>query len=133
MSLSSRRTASSIAISALLAFASAGCNGAAAEERITVTLADLPPSAGPGAGDTWQSVGFTAEAWQPYPGATVLDLEHGLGRVPQAVLVYLSFEPTGAAASLAAGDLAQIVEVDETRVVVRNRTNADLFCRIVLE
>jgi hypothetical protein len=116
----------------LLAIA-AGCDGAAAQGRIELGLDDLPPSAGvEAAGDSWQSVGWSADLWQSYPGETTLVVAHELGRAPQSVLVYLAFDETGRGAGLATGDMARIVEVTPTSVTIRNDTEADFFCRLVL-
>lgn len=118
----------------LFALAS-GCDPSSDPTSIVLTASDLPPSAGRDmTGDTWQSVGFfSADAWHDYPGGVTLSIEHGLGRAPRVVLVYLSFESNGSGATLASGDLAQIDSVDATNVVVHNRTDADLYCRVVLQ
>jgi hypothetical protein len=121
---------------ALATAALSGCDtGAAGNEMIVLTAADLPPSANLDLDSgTWQSVGFAdGDAWHAYPGGAVLSIEHGLPRAPRVVLVYISFESDGSPSNLASGDLAQIEGADETRVVVHNRTDADLYCRVVLE
>jgi hypothetical protein len=121
------------ALSLALALSS-GCDPSSDPTSIVLTASDLPPSAGSAMGGTWQSVGFASgDAWHDYPGGVTLSMEHGLGRAPQVVLVYISFESNGSGATLASGDLAQIDAVDATNVVVHNRTDADLFCRVVLE
>lgn len=83
----------------------------------------------------WESAPFSGPGvtWLPYPGQVTLEIEHGLGRLPRRVETYISFSDDGREASLASGDLARIVAVDETTVSVRNGTNAQLFARIVLE
>lgn len=112
--------------------AAAGCGDASAQEHVVIGLADLPPSAGlDPTGEGWQSVGWDGE-WHRYPGDVTLEIAHELGREPTAVLVYISFDPDGDGAGLAAGDLARIVEVTETTVTIRNGTDADMFCRVVL-
>lgn len=115
-----------------LLFATA-CRGVDAQERMTLTLADLPPSAGPGTTGTWQSVGWQGDLWHRFSGRLELEIEHDLGREPQLVMVYLSFAPDGAPAALAAGDLAQIVQVDASTVTLVNQTNQEFFCRIVIQ
>jgi hypothetical protein len=114
---------------------SSGCDASDDPTSIVLTEGDLPPSAGTDAASgIWQSVGFdSGDAWHDYPGGVTLSIEHGLGRAPRVVLVYISFESSGSGATLASGDLAQIDAVDATTVVVHNRTDADLFCRLVLE
>jgi hypothetical protein len=47
------------------------------------------------------------------------------------VLAYLSFDPEGASAALAAGDLATVVAVSESTVTLRNDTNSEFFLRVV--
>jgi hypothetical protein len=123
------------ALPALLFVLAAGCDQATDPSAIVLTAGDLPASAGYDmASGTWQSVGFAAgDAWHDYPGRATLSIEHGLPRAPRVVLVYISFESDGSGATLASGDLAQIDAVDATSVVVHNRTDADLFCRVVLE
>lgn len=117
----------------LSALASAACEGADAQERIVVGPEDLPASAGvqPTA-EAWQSVGWGGDPWQRYPGEATLEFTHALGRVPVSVVVYVAFDESGRGAALAAGDLAHIVQVNETTVTIRNDTEADLFCRLAL-
>lgn len=84
--------------------------------------------------ESWESAPWMPQdvGWIPYPGHVQLDIEHGLGREPQGVLVYLSFTPDGRNPGLAAGDLAQLRAVDETHVVVWNNTNGDYYARVVV-
>ncbi len=110
----------------------AACAGAEAQEPRVLRLADLPPSAGL-SGSSWQSVGWSGDPWHPYDANRVLVVQHDLGRTPQSVLVYLSFVDSGDGAALAAGDLAQVVEVGEAEVHVQNRTAQDYFCRVVFQ
>jgi hypothetical protein len=105
--------------------------------RTVVVPADAPElataSVDPVSG-IWESVPFASPEclWLPYPGQVTLALEHGLGRAPREVLVYLSFDACGRGAALGAGDLFLIEEATDTRVVLRNDTNADFFARVVL-
>lgn len=71
--------------------------------------------------------------WLPFPGQVTLEVEHGLGRLPRAWLVYISFSEDGSDSVIASGDLARLVSLDETTVSIRNGTNAQLFARIVLQ
>lgn len=117
----------------VLGLAAAGCDGADAQERVELRLDDLPPSAGvEAAAESWQSVGWQGDPWHAYGGETTLAVAHELGRVPQSVLVYVAFDPSGGGAGLATGDMARVVEVTADRVTIRNDTEADFFCRIVL-
>ena len=124
-----------VSLIAALLFVLAACDQSTDPSSIVLGAGDLPPSAGYDmASGTWQSVGFDAgDRWHDYPGRVTLSIEHGLPRAPRVVLVYISFEPDGSGATLASGDLAQVDGVDATTVVVHNRTDADLFCRVVLE
>lgn len=84
----------------------------------------------------WESSSWDGRAtpWLPFPARTVLDIEHGLGRNPRVVLVYLAFDETGDGAALAAGELATLpMPPDGERVQVFNSTNANFFARVVLE
>ena len=81
----------------------------------------------------WESGPAAGAEWLPYPGQVTLDVEHGLGRLPRTILVYVSFDREGREAALASGDLARVVDVGPTTIDVRNGTNAQLFARIVLE
>jgi hypothetical protein len=94
-------------------------------------IANLPPGAGPTPGGGWQSSAWE-ESWLRYPGRATVIVEHDLGTIPAEVLVYLSFSPDGSAASLASGDTAHILTVDENCVVIENATHADFFFRVVL-
>jgi len=122
-----------LGLCAALAAAGLGCDSAVADERIEVTAAELPASAGLDAEGVWQSVGWTGDPWQRYPGRVTLVLHHDLGRIPAVMLTYLAFDESGRGAGLAAGDMARVVEVTASTVTVRNDTEADFFCRVVLE
>lgn len=71
--------------------------------------------------------------WIEFPPRTTVGLEHGLGRTPRVVLVYLSFDAEGTRAALASGDLALTIDIDEQWVRILNDTNAVFFFRVVLE
>ena len=115
---------------AVVAF-TAGCT-ADAEERRHVTLAELP-GAGRNAGGVWESAPWTGTSWVSYTGHLTLQVDHGLGDRPNAVLTYLAFDPSGAGSGLAAGDLARVIDVTDTSVTIRNDTDGDYFVRLVLE
>jgi hypothetical protein len=100
------------------------------DSRLAMAVSDRDPMTG--AVRSWASAPWAGGEWIRYPGRIQLDVSHGLGRVPNVVLVYLSFAPDGRNPALAAGDLARIVEADETHVVVWNDTNGSYFARIVV-
>ncbi|MDQ3031431.1 MAG: hypothetical protein M3Y87_03370 [Myxococcota bacterium] len=128
------------AAAALIALA-LGCEKPPPEATVRIMLADDelmaavtdPPMPAPGETvRSWATAPWTGHDWIPYVGPIVLDIDHDLGRVPQGVLVYLSFTEEGLNPGLAAGDLAQILEVTEDRVVIWNNTNGAYFVRVVV-
>lgn len=139
----SLRTVLVIAASLSLCVAAFGCGRpppgnlldfpAAAME---LELASLDPVT-----NIWESAPWSGAIWLPFPAQTQVRVEHGLGRIPRAVEVYLGFQemPLGnvppmrdTPPALASGDLARIVEVTPTTVTVWNDTGGDYFARIVL-
>lgn len=94
-----------------------------------LSMAGVDPESG-----SWQSAPWDpgTVGWIPYPPRAQIQLEHGLGRVPPLVVVYLSFERSGASPALAAGDLARVVDVDASTVTIWNDTNGSYFVRVVL-
>jgi hypothetical protein len=118
-----------LVVASSVAFA---CSESAADRTVELTLSDLPPSAGVTTAGDWQSVGFLGDPWQRYAARTRLVMEHGLGREPSSVLVYLSFDASGGAATLSAGDTARIISVDDRFVTIDNHTEADFYVRVVL-
>jgi hypothetical protein len=96
-----------------------------------LAMASVDPETG-----SWQSAPWADEAgmvqWLPYPPRGQIQVEHGLGRVPTSVFVYLSFMRSGATPALAAGDLARVVDVDASTVTVWNDTNGSFFARVVV-
>lgn len=110
---------------------STGCEARAAETR-TFMLADLPGQRVTPSGQ-WESSAWTGGTWLDYPGRITLRLEHGLGREPSSVLVYLAFDAAGQGPALAAGDLSRVVSVDAQYITVRNDTEGDYFARVVAE
>lgn len=112
----------------------AGCEAHADEHRLVDTLLCAETDAVTG---VWQSAPWPpAEgdcAWLPYEGRLTLEVRHGLGRVPKAVLVYLAFDPSGGGGALSAGDTAHVQAVTADTVTIRNDTEGDYFVRIVLQ
>ncbi|MBX3271897.1 MAG: hypothetical protein KF729_16635 [Sandaracinaceae bacterium] len=83
----------------------------------------------------WQSSPWSGPdvRWLPYPPQGTIVVEHGLGRVPAAVGVWISFEEDGDAPAPSSGDLSRLISIDETFVAVRNSTNVRLWTRITLQ
>lgn len=78
----------------------------------------------------WESSPWDGADWVPYPPQATVVLEHGLGRVPRDVWVYISFFEDGAESSLASGDLARYVDRDDSTLTIRNGTEVELFVRV---
>ncbi|GAB4198394.1 MAG: hypothetical protein OHK0013_07440 [Sandaracinaceae bacterium] len=93
-----------------------------------LSMASIDPETG-----SWESAPWSPgeTGWIPYPPRGQIQVEHGLERVPRVVLVYLSFDRSGAAPGLAAGDLARIVDADERTITIWNDTNGSFFARVV--
>ncbi len=115
----------------LTALFAGGCQSTKAEEKITITAAELPNASILPTGQ-WQNVPWSGAPWTRYPAASTLTLEHGLGRQPANVSVYIAFDDTGASSALSAGDITQIREVTDTVVTLHNATQEDFFIRVVL-
>ena len=83
----------------------------------------------------WESTPWSDpnQPWLRYPGRGTIQLEHGMGRVPRLVMVYLAFDSVGTEPGLASGDLARLVDADENTVTIRNDTSASFFVRVVLQ
>ena len=141
MRLSSRAIVT-IAASLLLA----GCGKPGPGNRLILTLATdgsgldggLPAAMVIPTGDAWESSPWTSPdggpevRWLPYAPHVQLQVEHGLGRQPTAVVTYISFVETGLDPSQAAGDLARLVDITPDHVTVWNDTNGSYFARIVV-
>lgn len=130
------------------------CDGEMEGESLcVVSLDDLPGATGAqaeassgdagspsgGALQRWQSAPWQNAEWTGLPGKTKVRLEHSLGRVPDSVEVYLSFEKDdsdreGTRSSFpAAGDMARIIEVTDSTVTIKNNTDQEFCLRVVLE
>ena len=122
---------SSLAISACTGTPPAGILVVYTTESPELAMASIDPESG-----SWQSAPWRQSAdsrWLPYPSRGQLQLEHNLGRTPQNIIVYLAFEQTGMSPAHAAGNLARIVDADDTTLTVWNDTNGNYFARIVAQ
>ncbi len=128
---------------ALLAFVSSlaigACTGTPPAGILVVYTTDSPElamaSIDPESG-SWESAPWRQSEdsrWLPYPSRGQLQLEHNLGRTPQNIIVYLAFERTGEAPAQASGNLARIVDADETTLTIWNDTNGNYFARVVAQ
>ena len=123
-------------------FILAGCSsgGSSKDENIVVTADDdLLDYAALDDRGSWSSAPFQNSPWIPFgPGAEV-QIEHGLGRVPTLILSYISYTPDDRndseprVFSAAAGDVANVLEVNETYITFKNRTRGKFAMRVVLQ
>lgn len=122
-----------LALSALVPLAAPGCGDAAAQNPEQVTAADLPCADLDPTLDEWESAGWFGDtcAWIEFRGTTSYEIEHPLGRVPKAVLLYISFDETGASATLASGDAGLVLGATADTVTVRNNTQQRFYLRVV--
>ena len=102
------------------------------DERLAMQVVDRDATTGEVR--SWASAPLDAadDRWLAYPGRVRLQIEHGLGRAPNGVQVYLSFTEDGRLPALAAGDLARIEVANEEHVIVWNDTNGNYFARVVV-
>lgn len=133
-------TRSSIALLALVpSLAISACTGTPppgilvvyTTESPELAMASIDPESG-----SWESAPWMQSAdsrWLPYPSRGQLQVEHNLGRTPQNIIVYLAFERTGEDPAQASGNLARIVDADDTTLTVWNDTNGNYFARIVAQ
>ncbi len=107
------------------------CRGARVRESHQVEPSELCPSMLPAS--RWESAPWEGGCpWFSFPEASVVEVPHGLGRPPAAVLVYLSFVPEGSQAVLASGDMARVESVTSDTVTLSNATEQPMYARIVL-
>jgi hypothetical protein len=69
-----------------------------------------------------------------FPGGMRYELEHKLGTVPEFWDAYLSFEQYGTLESTiapAAGNQTELVEMNETSLIVANKTCADFWLVVI--
>lgn len=121
------------ALAGWLALATAGCGLPTGETFFYAADSPELANASVSAEGIWESSPWEGASWLPYPGQATVEVEHGLGRTPREILVYISFSEAGGESALAAGDLSRIISVSDQTVAVRNDTNALLFARIVVE
>lgn len=107
-----------------------GCGDAEAQDPVVVSTPCAEAAEG-----AWQTSPFSPSTgceWFEYRGDTSYRIEHGLGRAPVSLETYVAFAEDGRGSAVASGDIAVIVEVGETSVVLRNRTRETFFARVVL-
>ena len=111
----------------------AGCGDAAAQTPVRIESTDLPCADFDPTLDEWESNGWfgTSCDWTTFLGRTTYEISHPLGRVPKSVLIYISFQANGAAATLASGDAGLVVSASDQTITVRNNTEQRFFLRVV--
>jgi hypothetical protein len=81
---------------------------------------------------------YTSSSWDAldrleFPPGLTIRFEHGLGRTPRLWQAYVSTarEGLGEELVLASGNEAELVEVDDEAIALRNGTCADLYLVVV--
>lgn len=122
-----------LALAAALPLALSGCGEAEAQTPERVTAADLPCADFDPTLDEWESAGWFGDTcdWIEFSPRTSFEVDHPLGRVPKAVLMYISFTPDGASSTLASGDSGLIVGATSATVTLRNNTEQRFYLRVV--
>ena len=122
---------------ALLALC-AGCGGpcGSAEDRL-VPASELPCSMTSSEG-VWESHPLPPSAeeqcyWLEVRGCSRYEVEHPLGRTPNVVLGYTSFDSNGSFSTPGSGNSFVVEEASETTVVIRNSQNQLFYLRLVLD
>ena len=129
----SGRTLLALGLISLSSVAVSGCSEAGAQVPERVTAADLPCADFDPTLDEWESAGWFGDTcdWVEFTPRTSFEVEHPLGRVPKAVLIYISFNPDGSSSTLASGDTGLIVGATAETVTVRNNTEQRFYLRLV--
>ena len=119
----------------------AACGGSTANDEALLLNADDPllKFAALDERGVWSSAPFQDSRWIPFgPGAEV-QIEHGLGRVPAWALSYISYteddrkDTDPRVFSAAAGDVANVLEVNDSYITFKNRTRGKFFMRVALQ
>lgn len=109
------------------------CSDAAAQETVMreTPCGELFPDA---SGNGWASAPWgptEAGCWIEFGGDQRVILTHDLGRVPNSLEIYISFDSLGRSAAPSAGDTAVIEEVGADTLTLRNNTRQDFYLRVV--
>lgn len=112
------------------------CGDASAQDPIDVFAEDLPCASA--AGESWESAEWppfeSAECrWMEFDGRRTYRIAHPLGRRPQGIQLFLSFNEDGRDAAPSAGDPTRIIAVNDDTLVLRNGSNQDFFLKVVLQ
>jgi hypothetical protein len=109
------------------------------------TAEDLPCASLDADSGIWTSTTWPMEGVAPDPDAGIgcgflplpprehVVLEHGLGRDPGTVTVYIAFDPSGVGATLASGDPVRIIDVTATELTLENHTEQGFYMRVALQ
>jgi hypothetical protein len=126
------RWLTALALAASLPFA--GCDvitGGCGDE-----LADQPPvtnSVGTTDGGIYQSSSWESDEWVDFPPGISVRFEHGLGETPRLWQAYVATSREGEDSNLvlAAGSEAELIDIDEDAVTIKNGTCVDFFVVLV--
>ncbi len=137
----------SLCLTGLLVLAGA-CNRKGPNDVRVVEPGDLPCSGVDPTTGAWSSAPWPIDlgegdmgdagtsgtcGWLLFEGRQELIVPHTLGRVPNEVLIYIAFVPSGVGGTLASGDPGRVLAVDDASVTIENGTNQRFYIRLVLE
>lgn len=99
-------------------------------------LAEQPPvtnSVGTTVGGIYQSSSWDSNDWVDFPPGISVRFEHGLGETPRLWHAYVATtrEGDGSSLVLASGSEAELVEIDDEAVTIKNATCVDFFVVLV--
>lgn len=123
-----------IAVASLAILPLAGCEvitGGCGDE-----LDDQEPvtnSVGTTDGGIYQSSSWNPSDWVDFPPGITVRFEHGLGETPRLWHAYVATtrEGDGSSLVLASGSEAELVDIDEEAVTIKNATCVDFFVVLV--
>lgn len=99
-------------------------------------LADQPPvtnSVGTTVDGIYQSSSWEPNDWVDFPPGISVRFEHGLGETPRLWHAYVATtrEGDGSNLVLASGSEAELIEIDDEAVTIKNGTCVDFFVVLV--
>ncbi len=112
------------------------CDGELDDDGVCLVADDALPDAQITEPGFWESAPWQGAPWLCFNSGMKLQIDHPLGYTPALVQIYLAFGNSDDGPNsvfAASGDLARIVEVTDTDVVIENNTEEYFFVRVVLE
>ena len=136
-----RRAAALVAAGALLVVAGPGCD---VVTSVGPQSCDISPESNPPVtyrGGTVEGGVYMSSPWDDdllwFPGGMQVRLEHGLDQMPRSWTAYLSFDADGTAGdgrmAPTAGNQAELVDVDDVSLTIRNSTCADYYLLVTAQ